>query len=85
MLTYRENRPMPKKPLTVAVNRRALLLRLERVLKRDGRKIRVDRTGHQTRYLLIDTKKNDLLEVDVNIELLAKSLGVMQPWETLAD
>jgi hypothetical protein len=55
------------------------------VLKRDGRKIRVDRTGHQTRYLLIDTKKNDLLEVDVNIELLAKSLGVMQPWETLAD
>jgi hypothetical protein len=28
--------------------------------------------------------KNDLIEVDVNIELLAKSLGVMQPWETLA-
>jgi hypothetical protein len=25
--------------------------------------------------------KNDLIEVDVNIELLAKSLGVMQPWE----
>jgi hypothetical protein len=28
--------------------------------------------------------RNDLLEVDVNMELLAKSLGVMQPWETLA-
>jgi hypothetical protein len=38
-------------------------------LKRDGRNIRVDRTGHRTRYLLIDTKKkNDLLEVDVSLD-----------------
>jgi hypothetical protein len=32
----------------------------------------------------ISSQGNDLLEVDVNMELLAKSLGVMQPWETLA-
>jgi hypothetical protein len=32
----------------------------------------------------ISRHENDLLEVDVNIELIAKSLGVMQRWETLA-
>jgi hypothetical protein len=76
---------MPKKSLTVAIKRRALLLRLERALKRDGYKIRVDRTGRQTRYLLIDATKNDLLEVDLDIEAYAKKIGAMEPWEVLSD
>jgi hypothetical protein len=76
---------MPKKPLTVVVNRRALLVRLERALKKDGRKIRVDRIGRQARYLLVDTMKNALVEVDVDLEEFAKKIGVMEPWETLAD
>jgi hypothetical protein len=62
---------MPKKPLTVTVNRRALLVRPERALKKDGRKIRVDRIGQHTRYLLVDTKQNSLVEVDVDLEELA--------------
>ena len=76
---------MPKKPLTVVVNRRALLVRLERALKKDGRKIRVDRIGRQARYLLVDTLKNALVEVDVDLEEFAKKIGVMEPWERLAD
>jgi hypothetical protein len=62
---------MLKKPLTVTVNRRALLVRPERALKKDGRKIRVDRIGQHTRYLLVDTKQNSLVEVDVDLEELA--------------
>jgi hypothetical protein len=76
---------MPKKSLTVAIKRRALLLRLERALKRDGYKIRVDRAGRQTRYLLIDATKNNLLEVDLDIEAYAKKIGAMEPWEVLSD
>jgi hypothetical protein len=75
---------MPKKPLTVTVNRRALLVRLERALKKDGRKIRVDRIGRQTRYLLVDTKQNSLVEVDVDLEEFAHRIGVLEPWERLA-
>jgi hypothetical protein len=62
---------MPKKPLTVTVNCRALLVRLERALKKGDRKIRVDRIGQHTRYLLVDTKQNSLVEVDVDLEELA--------------
>jgi hypothetical protein len=76
---------MPKKPLTVTVNRRALLVRLERALKKVGQKIRVDRIGRQSRYLLLDTKQNSLVEVDVDLEELAHRIGVMEPWERLAD
>jgi hypothetical protein len=76
---------MPKKPLTVVVNRRALLVRLERALKKDNRKIRVDRIGRQARYLLVDTMQNSLVEVDVDLEELAHRIGVMEPWERLAD
>ena len=68
--------------LPSAVNRRALLVR---ALKKDNRKIGVDRSGQGTRYLLVDTMANSLVEVDVDLEQLAKSIGVMEPWETLAD
>jgi hypothetical protein len=76
---------MPKKPLTVTVNRRSLLVRLERASKRTGHKIRVDRLGQKTRYLLINNMKNELVEVDVDLEEYAKRVGVMEPWERLAD
>jgi hypothetical protein len=77
--------PPPRPALTVDVNRRALLLRLERVLKKSDQRIRVDRIGRQSRYLLIDTKRNVLVEVDVDLEELAKRVGAMEPWERLAE
>jgi hypothetical protein len=61
-----------------------LLLRLERALAKGGRKIRVDRAGRQTKYLLVDTRKNELVEVDVDLETLAREVGAMEPWEQLA-
>jgi hypothetical protein len=77
---------MPKKPpLTVTVNRRSLLVRLERASKKSGHKIRVDRLGQKTRYLLINKMKNELVEVDIDLEEYAKRVGVMEPWERLAD
>jgi hypothetical protein len=78
---------MPKKPppLTVPVNRRSLLVRLERASKKSGHKIRVDRLGQKTRYLLIDKFKNELVEVDIDLEEYAKRIGVMEPWEVIAD
>jgi hypothetical protein len=40
--------------------------------------------GQHTRYLLVDTKQNSLVEVDVDLEELAHRIGVMEPWERIA-
>jgi hypothetical protein len=77
--------PKPKKPLTVDISRRALLLRLDRALRQEGRRIRVDRKGQRVRYLLVDTERNDLVAVDVDIEALARERDLLEPWERLED
>jgi hypothetical protein len=40
--------------------------------------------GQHTRYLLVDTKQNSLVEVDVDLEELAQRIRVMEPWERIA-
>jgi hypothetical protein len=76
---------MPKRPLTVEISRRALLLRLDRFLRQEGRRIRVDRKGQGIRYLLVDIEANNLVAVDLDIEAYARERGLMEPWERLED
>ena len=69
------------KALTIDFSHRALLARIERVLRKEHQRLRADRRGGVIRHFLIDTKKRAIIETDVDIEKLARKLNVLQPWE----
>jgi hypothetical protein len=69
---------------TIAISQRALRGRIERALRKQNQRLRVDRRGGDIRHIIIDTKKHTVLETDVELEKLARRLAVLQPWERLA-
>jgi hypothetical protein len=75
---------MAKTATTIDVGHRALLGRIERKLRRRGQRLRADRYGGDVRRVLIDVKKRAVVATSVDIEKLARELGVLQPWEKLA-
>jgi hypothetical protein len=58
---------------------------VQRALAKKQRQLRVDRRDRQTALLLIDTKRQAIVETEVDLEALARRLGVLQPWEQLAE
>jgi hypothetical protein len=76
---------MPRKSPTIAVNRRALVARVERALAKQDRELHVDRIGNKLRLYLVDTKKQAVVDTDVDLEALAREVGAMKPWERLAE
>ena len=76
---------MPRKSPTIAVNRRALVARFERALAKQDRELHVDRIGNKLRLYLVDTKKQAVVDTDVDLEALAREVGAMKPWERLAE
>ena len=73
---------MVKLPIT----ERALTLRLGRALQAQGKHLRIASNLKQKklglgRYYLVD--ENGVVNPDVDLEELARELGVMQSWETL--
>jgi hypothetical protein len=66
------------------VSQRALIGRIERVLRKQNQYLRVDRRGGDIRHIIIDTKKQAIVETDVDLERLARRLRVLKPWERLA-
>jgi hypothetical protein len=81
----RETPPMSKKPPTILVKRRALISRLERALAKQDRELHADRSSNQLSFYVVDTKKQTVVQTDVDIESLAREIGALRPWETLAD
>jgi hypothetical protein len=75
---------MPKRPHFVPINRRALLARMARALKKQARELRSVRHKGQTSFVLIDARKEAIVEIDVDLEKLARELGVLKSWEKLA-
>jgi hypothetical protein len=76
---------MPRKSPTIAVNRRALVARVERALAKQDRELHVDRIGNKLRLYLVDTKKQAVVDTDVDLEAVAREVGAMKPWERLAE
>ena len=66
-------------------NRRALVARVERALAKQDRELHVDRIGNKLRLYLVDTKKQAVVDTDVDLEGLAREVGAMKPWERLAE
>jgi hypothetical protein len=76
---------MPRKSPTIAVNRRALVARVEGALAKQDRELHVDRRGNKLRLYLVDTSKQSVVDTDVDLEALAREVGAMKPWERLAE
>jgi len=72
------------KSVTVEVSRRALVGRLERSLRRQGRKLAADRRGQIMRHIVIDVEKQTIVDTGVNLEKLGRKLLVLRPWERMA-
>jgi hypothetical protein len=66
----------------IEVGQRALLGRIDRALRKEGQQVRTDRRGRGLRYILIDTEKRTIIAADVDVEQLARKLGVLHPWES---
>jgi len=75
---------MTKQPTTIEISQRALIGRIERALRKQNQRLRVDRRGGDIRHIIIDTKKQTVIETDVDLEKLARKLDVLQPWERVA-
>lgn len=70
----------------VPITERTIRLRLRRVLQAQGKHLRVATHQKQRelglgRYYVSDA--NGVIDPDVDLEQLARELGVMQSWETL--
>jgi hypothetical protein len=77
---------MPRKtPPTIAVSRRALVGRVERALRRMHQQLRTDRSGRGLAYVVIDSKRQAIVEVNVDLDKLARRLKVLHPWERMAN
>jgi hypothetical protein len=69
----------------VPISRRALIQRLRRALRADGKHLRTARAGKRKlfgHYYLVGRK--ELIE-NVDIEKLGRDLNVLEPWESLGD
>jgi hypothetical protein len=70
----------------IAVTERALKLRLRRALQMQGKHLRITTRQEQRklglgRYYVVSN--TGVIDVDADLEHLARELGVMQSWETL--
>jgi hypothetical protein len=70
----------------IQITNRVLKHRLRRVLQAEGKHLRVATSQAQKasglgRYYIIDAK--GVIDPNVDLEKLARELGVMQSWETL--
>lgn len=71
-----------KTEIRLPVSERAIVQRINRALKKQDaclRKARVD-----DMHCIIDTRRNVVTHMDVNLETCARSLGVIDPWEQLS-
>jgi len=68
----------------IQISYRALLTRIDRRLRKDGRRLRADRRGGDVAYLVVDIKGRRVIEQNVDLEKLARKLDVLEPWERAA-
>jgi hypothetical protein len=70
----------------IQITKRALALRLRRALQAQGKHLRLATSQKQKalglgRYYVVDAE--GVVDPDVDLEKLARKLGLMQSWETL--
>lgn len=73
----------------VPVTTRALVQRINRALAKDEEQLRKARTAQTAAavgdFYVVDLRRNVVAYQHVDLEALGRKLGVLQPYETLAD
>ena len=73
--------------LKVPVAVRALEQRIDRALKKDGHELQKLRGQRAKRlfgeYVVVDLSSNEVVQSHIHIERLAKTLKVLEPYETV--
>jgi hypothetical protein len=76
---------MVKHPVSVGVGRRALMARIKRVLVRRQQRLKMHRRAGGRVLMVIDDRRGAVVELDVDLADLGRRLGVLAPYEHLAD
>jgi hypothetical protein len=74
--------------MKLPITQRALVARLRRVLRPEERDVRESTAAQRKKYGLgrfyaVDNKKGSITDKDIDLEKLARSLNVLEPWEKL--
>lgn len=73
----------------VPVTKAALMQRLQRALAKEGQVLKVTRGARAIvdlgRHYVIDVRRNVVIDKNVDLEALSRDLGVLRPWEKLAE
>jgi hypothetical protein len=80
---------MANKKMKIPVSERALIARINRKLTHDGERLCQSRSAQTSasvgEYFILDVMRNFISHQNVELENLAKELGVLQPYECLTD
>jgi hypothetical protein len=68
---------------TIPITRRALLARLKRALAKEEQGLEMNRRDKS--FVTVDYRQEYILDTNIDIEMLGRKLGVLKPWEKLAD
>jgi len=73
--------------MNVPINERTLIARVRRTLRKAGEDLRISTPEQRKaagfgKYHLLDSE--GIIDKDVDIEVLARELSVLQPWETFS-
>jgi hypothetical protein len=79
----KETDPMAKET-KIPVARRAAAARVTRALKQRGQRIHCSRRGWRSTYAIIDAATNTIVKMNLSLEDLAREIGVLEPFETIA-
>lgn len=69
----------------LGITRRALVQRINRHLRKRNEALRGTRGPNTGEYYRVDTNRNVLIEERVALEKLGRELGVLAPYERLAE
>jgi hypothetical protein len=72
----------------VPVSERALILRINRKLKRDGKVMKIARSDSRAeqaygRYFIVDVDRNQATDADCDLAALGRDLGVLHDYESV--
>ena len=80
---------MTKRGIKVPIAKRAVVARIDRKLKHDGRMLKTLRGYKAQRdlgdYYVVDLDRNMIIETHVDPEAYGREIGVLEEWEVLSD
>jgi hypothetical protein len=80
---------MKKRGKSVPVSKRAIIQRINRKLSAEGEKLKTNRSqrwySDLGSYYIVDENRNAVVSAHHDLEALGRELGVLAPWEIIAD